>query len=333
MVLSVPPFVRGVVKGSTNAWGRVTSSGDKELRPSHRGGNVPGLSPKLTQSVSATPSHLHALQKLTENTPFLQSGSETPLQAFSNRRLRLRQKADLKMQEDMFEDCRKFLMAGEKWTYGHMAAYQQKVLHLMGGYGWTRKLSGDDQHIKQLENELKVLEAMSPIELASNHKSVFTPEAIKLIAEKSGQEQKFVNNIILEHDILRADRRWYKILQQFGRQLPKSFEDRQFMAEYDRPFSETEAKMRQDMMDKHTEKAKLKKPPHIRCVYYRQPTCGGNRWSTRPPRSYPVRWKLRPDRRQRLAGVGVPGGGGDRGMPRGNLAKYWGPGGRPALRH
>merc|ERR1712072_975537 len=107
--------------------------------------------------------------------------------------------------------------------------------------------------IQHLEKELKVLEAMTPVEMASNHKSVFTSEAVKLIAEKSGQKETFVLQVIMEHDILRADRRWYKILEQFDRPLPKTFEDRQFYAEFDRPVSETEREIRQDMVDKETE--------------------------------------------------------------------------------
>merc|ERR1719181_1048225 len=100
---------------------------------------------------------------------------------------------------------------------------------------------------------------MTPVELASNHKRVFTKEAIKLIAEKSGQKEQFVHQVIMEHDILRADRRWYQILQQFDRPLPKTFEDRQFMAEFDRPVSETEKEVRQGMVDRESKKSLDKK--------------------------------------------------------------------------
>merc|ERR1719160_1507554 len=99
---------------------------------------------------------------------------------------------------------------------------------------------------------------MTPAELASNHKSVFTKEAIKLIAEKAEADRSFVNNVLDTHDMLRADRRWYMIRQQFGKALPRSFEDREFLAEYDRPFSQTERKRRKEYIDSEQEKMQEK---------------------------------------------------------------------------
>merc|ERR1719160_1740647 len=153
----------------------------------------------------------------------------------------------------------------------------------MGAYGWRRRLQGDDPAIQHLEKELKVLEAMTPVEMASNHKSVFTRESVKLIAEKSGQREQFVYQVIMEHDVLRADRRWYKILQQFNRPIPKTFEDRQFYAEFDRPFSETEREIRQKMLETEERRSKDRnqKPRRYKNIWYRHPSCGGNRWSTR----------------------------------------------------
>eukprot|EP00913_Durusdinium_trenchii_P014969 g14041.t1 len=167
---------------------------------------------------------------------------------------------------------------------------------------------------------------MTPVELASNHKSVFNSRSIALIAEKSNTTVKFVNQVILEHDVLRADRRWYQILAQFDRPQPKSFEDRSFMAEYDRPFSQSEDDMREEMIEKQQRIQSKKKSKRLTWIWYRHPSCGGNRWSTRPPRWYPAQWKTRPERRLRLAGVGVPGGGGDRGRPWGRLAAWVGDG-------
>merc|ERR1719410_185647 len=102
------------------------------------------------------------------------------------------------------------------------------------------------------------------------------------------------------------------IRKQFNQPLPKTFDDRQHMATYDRPLSETEREMRQEMIEKMQSKTDRTKPKRITKIWFRHPTCGGNRWSTRPPRWFPTQWKMRPDRRRRLAGVGVPGGGGDR---------------------
>merc|ERR1711957_482286 len=99
------------------------------------------------------------------------------------------------------------------------------------------------------------------------------------MGEKSGCTVKFVDQVIMEHDILRADRRWYKIRTQFGKPLPETFDDRGEMAEYDRPYSETEKEMRDEMMEKQRLIREHKKPPRVNCIYYRHPTVGGNRWS------------------------------------------------------
>merc|ERR1712194_52652 len=96
---------------------------------------------------------------------------------------------------------------------------------------------------------------MTPVELASNHKSIFNREAILLIAERSGTSDRFVDRVIIGHDVLRADRKWYKILTQFGKPHPTSFEDRQFYAEFDRPFSESEREEREEMMEKHRQRS------------------------------------------------------------------------------
>lgn len=284
----------------------------------------PGAEAKLEKvsRISSTTGHIVALQRIAE----LVSGTKAGdlVQSFRDRQTRLRADKDQRQANEIFEESRKILMAPDRWTYGNMAAYQMKLLDLMGAYGWRRRLSQDDPNIQRLEKELKVLEAMTPVELASNHKSVFSREAIKLIGEKSGTSEKFVNEVIMEHDILRGDRRWYKILEQFKRPLPKNFDDRQHMAEYDRPFSETERQIRQDMIDRETRITTERriKPKRMKSIYFRQPSCGGNRWSTRAPRWYPVRFKMRPERVKRMAGVGVPGGGGDRGQPRGRLAAH-----------
>lgn len=288
-----------------------------------------GLQPRTGSAQGGLPStapHHVALQRLAENVPSLGFGAEGPLQAFRDRRLRLRQQKDRQQQEEVFEKSTEFLLAPQRWTYGSMAAYQRKLLELMGATGWRRRLSADDPSVKHLEKELTVLEAMTPVELASNHRSVFTTQAKKFIAEKAGTTVKFVDQVLLEHDILRADRRWYMIRMQFNQPLPKSFDDRQMMAEYDRPLSETEKEMRQEMIEKMQKKTDRFKPKRIDKLWFRHPTCGGNRWSMRPPRWFPSQWKMRPDRRRRLAGVGVPGGGGDRGRPWGNLARFHGGG-------
>merc|ERR1711862_42576 len=133
----------------------------------------------------------------------------------------------------------------------------------------------------------------------------------------------------MEHDILRGDRRWYKILEQFQRPLPKTFEDRQFLAEFDRPMCETEKEIRQRMIDEEGKKARERniKPKRFKNIWFRHPSCGGNRWSIRGPKWYPAKFKMRKERVGRLTG-GYRNGGNARDAPWGNLARL-GVGTRP----
>lgn len=321
-----PAYTRSIVGATEGNFGKMLGQGSMEKRLTQQKPlGVSGFQGKQGPGApSGTSMHHRALQRLAEYTPF--EGSASPLQAYRDRSVRLRQNRDRRQQEEVFEESRRFLMEPERWTFGNMAAYQRKVLELMGATGWRRRFTADDPSITHLEKELKVLEAMTPVELMSNHKRVFTHEAKKLIAEKSGTTEKFVEQVFLEHDILRADRKWYMIREQFGKPLPKSFEDRQLMAEYDRPYSETEAEMRDEMVEKQRKSMSREAPKRLHHIFYRHPTCGGNRWSIRPPKWYPVGFRMRGERKQRLAGVGLPGGGGDRGKPWGRLAQFMGPG-------
>mmetsp|Transcript_79677 Transcript_79677/g.165525 ORF Transcript_79677/g.165525 Transcript_79677/m.165525 type:complete len:358 (-) Transcript_79677:218-1291(-) len=263
---------------------------------------------------------------LTNISTQLSGGPSGLTQAWRERREMLRGRSDRENAADVYAAATKLLLEPKLWTYGSMVGYQRKLLDLVGAHSWRRRLSNDDPNLLHLEKELRVLEAMTPIELMSNHKSVFTKESLKLIAEKADCTVKFVENVITNHDVLRGDRRWYQILKQFGRPLPTSFEDRGLWGQYDRPFSEKEQELRNEMMEKHREKMMKGKPPRQHNVFFRQPSIGGNQWSTRPPKSYPVRWPTRPERKSRLAGVGVPGGGGDRGRPWGKLGNHFGGG-------
>eukprot|EP00927_Polykrikos_kofoidii_P068320 TRINITY_DN63689_c0_g1_i1.p1 TRINITY_DN63689_c0_g1~~TRINITY_DN63689_c0_g1_i1.p1 ORF type:complete len:379 (+),score=55.62 TRINITY_DN63689_c0_g1_i1:82-1218(+) len=319
-------------RGGSGMWGDVSPStmhrGNQPLGAKYRPriDESPFERSRIQQAMPTTADHHTALQSLAErlSLPLALPGTDAkPIQAWKDRSAKLRQGSDRRTQEEMFEISRKFLMASDRFTFGHMLAYQRKLLDLMGANGWRRRLSEADPSILHLEKELRVLEVMTPIELASNHKRVFTKDAIRLIAEKSATSVSFVDQVIMEHDILRADRRWYMILEQFGKPLPKTFEDRQHMGEYDRPFSESEKEYREELMEKRQESMGKTpgKMPRITQLYFRKPTCGGNRWSTRVPRWYPSQWKLRPPRQHRLRGVG-PGRGGDRGKPSGHLAKF-----------
>lgn len=331
--LCAPPVgARGKTMGEVDVWGRVVRAGTQTMK------NRPPASPALgglgrsDPMNGLMPAHHKALQNMAEQlAPVSSALAGGPVQVLKDRYAKRRKVNDQKAQEEVFEKSKDFLMEPERWTFGHMAGYQRKVLELAGATGWRRRVSADDPSILHLEKELKVLEAMTPVELASNHKSVFTKEAKKLIAEKAACTVKYVDQVIMEHDILRADRRWYQIRMQFNKPLPKTFEDRQFMGEYDRPFSQAEKDYQEMLFEEQKMKMRRDKPPRLTNIWFRQPTCGGNRWSTRPPRWYPSTWAMRPERKRRLAGAGVKGGGGDRGQPWGRLGKFSGAGGSHQL--
>mmetsp|Transcript_59799 Transcript_59799/g.142366 ORF Transcript_59799/g.142366 Transcript_59799/m.142366 type:complete len:346 (+) Transcript_59799:66-1103(+) len=265
---------------------------------------VPGLQERLQGQVSGTSQHHAVMQKISgmvEGTAVSRT-----FQRFGEWRVNRRMDSEKEQQINVYEAARDLLMAPERWTYGNMLAYQRKLLELLGGTGWRARFNRDETSIKHLMRELRVLEAMNPVELASNHKSVFTKQSIDLIAEKSKTRAEFVRQVIFEHDVLRGDRRWYQIRQQFGQPLPRTLEDRQFMAEYDRPFCESEREYRQDLIDREMGRflAKGSKQRRVVSLWVRRRSIGGNRWSTRPPRWYPTRWGMRPEKRARLQAAG-----------------------------
>lgn len=269
---------------------------------------APVLDPSMPK-IEVQSGHLTALQRFVDLCTSTQD-RKSLLNQYSERRTRLRTKKSQEQTEEAYRKAVEILMEPERWTFGHFANYQSKMVEIVGGgAAWRRALDRDNPILQQFEKELRVLDAMTPVELASNHKSVFTTDSKKLIAEKSEASVKFVDEVIRDHDILRADRRWYKIRKQFGKPLPKDFEDRSHMSRFDRPPSETEKEIMEEYSNKmgRDHVSHKKKTPRHGYIYYRQPSCGGNRWSTRPPRWYPVNWKMRPARRNRFQHIARQG--------------------------
>ena len=97
----------------------------------------------------------------------------------------------------------------KKWT--------EQILDLTGNSGLQGKLTQKTQEVENLEKTIRVLEAMTPQELASNSRKIFTPETLKLIAEKSETDGPFVDQVLVQHDMLRADRRWSRGCASRGR--------------------------------------------------------------------------------------------------------------------
>ena len=200
-----------------------------------------------------------------------------------------RQNADT---EKVFSESIKFLLERDLWTFGALRHYQERMLELTGGTSLQSRLQGDNEIVKKIKTNIRILDTMDPFELASNHKDIFTPLSKRLIAEKANVEEDAVENLIREHDMLRADRRWYKIRQQFNRPLPRTSEEREILATRDRPLSQTEKELvkREQLkqVHKHMNMKKLTQAKAVNNLYYRHPSKGFDRWRTRPPRQEPV---------------------------------------------
>ncbi|KAF4671461.1 hypothetical protein FOZ61_000083 [Perkinsus olseni] len=196
--------------------------------------------------------------------------------------------------QDEFEQYRYMveeLMKPQMWTYGAFKNYQEKVLEASGAHSMRAKFSEESAGIEHIKKGIKVLAAMNPIELASNHRDVFTERSRKLIAEKAGVSKEFVIQVILEHDALRGDRKWYMIRKQYNMPMPKTFEDREFMAKYDRPRSQMERQQFKKMVDKYQLWNRTRwRQPIITAAYKRHKSTGFDRWRKVPVRWFP-RWK------------------------------------------
>ena len=174
-----------------------------------------------------------------------------------------------KASDKLFRQTQDDLMAAKLWTFGAFRHYQEKTLEAMGGTGFKGWLQKNQKNstIEQTALKIKILSCMTPYELASNHKSVFTPESKRSLAQAAGVTPDSIEELLNEHDFNRADRRWYQIRQQFRRPLPRSPEEKEFLAKRDRHFSETENKFVEDGRAKKIEKLKQRgqyRPPHRR---------------------------------------------------------------------
>ncbi len=192
---------------------------------------------------------------------------------------------------EVFKKSIDFLMARELWTFGAFRHYQERMLQVTGGTGVKALLQGENEVVKRIKTNIRILEAMNVYELASNHKDVFTIHSKRLIAEKANVTLEAVDNLIREHDMLRADRRWYKIRKQFNRPLPRTAEEREVLATRDRPLSETEKEILKSeskkQIAKHMNKKKITQPSPVQGLYFRHPSKGFDRWRVVPPRSEP----------------------------------------------
>ena len=206
---------------------------------------------------------------------------------------------------DIFRQMQQKLLQGELWTFDAFRMYNVALFDLYGGnkgkakptpkrneldedYAervkkWEQDLAkSQDPSIRALRQKIRILDAMNAVELASNHKSIFTRSAKRLIAQKASVETKEVDALILEHDGLRADRKWYKTRQAMNLSLPETMEQREQWATLDRPFSRSEMELAKAHQERRMKAARrsCKSPKRVTSYVFRTPSKGLSRWSS-----------------------------------------------------
>jgi hypothetical protein len=205
---------------------------------------------------------------------------------------------------EVYRKMQSKLLEGELWTFYAFRMYNLQLYDLYGGnkgkakpeqkrdeldedYAgrlkkWEQDLAkSQDPAIRSIRQKLRILDAMNPVELASNHKSIFTRSAKKLIAQKAKVAFKDVDELLLEHDGLRADRKWFMTRQALNLPLPSTMEERERWATLDRPFSRTEMELAKAHQEERMKSArrKTKAPKRITSYVFRTPSKGISRWN------------------------------------------------------
>ena len=206
--------------------------------------------------------------------------------------------------DEIFRTMQSHLLEGQYWTFDAFRKYNVILFDLYGGnkskarptqkrnelnedYAqrvakWeTDMLKKMDPSVRAVRQKIKILDAMNAVELGSNHKSIFTRSAKKLIAQRAGVDYKEVESLILEHDGLRADRKWYQTRRLLNLPLPQTMEERDKLATFDRPFSRTEMELAKEHQEQKMKSAKRgqKSPKRITSYVFRTPSKGISRWN------------------------------------------------------
>ena len=206
---------------------------------------------------------------------------------------------------EIFSKMQRELMDSQTWTFEAFRMYNLKLYDLYGGNKakarpeqkrnelnedfaerikkWESDVAkSQDPSVRALRQKLKILDSMNAVELASNHKSVFQRFSKRLIAQKAKVSLKEVDSLILEHDALRADRKWYQTRNLLKLPLPMSMEERERWSVFDRPFSRSElqlAKANQERFSKSVKRGQ-KSPKRISSYVFRTPSKRLSRWNT-----------------------------------------------------
>jgi hypothetical protein len=205
---------------------------------------------------------------------------------------------------EVFKKMQTKLMEGDIWTFDAFRMHNLQLYDLYGGnkgkakpvqkkneldddYAerlkkWEQDLAkSQDPSIRVIRQKIRILDAMNPVELASNHKSIFTRTAKKLIAQRAGVPLKEIDALILEHDGLRADRKWYQTRLAMNLPLPETMEERERWATLDRPYSRSEMELAEAHQERRMQSAKRsgKAPKRISSYVFRTPSKGISRWN------------------------------------------------------
>lgn len=205
----------------------------------------------------------------------------------------------------VFVQMRDMLLSGKFWTFDAFRMYNVRLFELYGGNKGakarptqkkneldsefaerTAKWESDlvkklDPSVRALRQKIQILDCMNAVELASNHKSIFSRLDRKLIAKRSGVTLKEIDALLLEHDGLRADRKWYQIRQTMNLPLPATMEERDRLSTLDRPFSRSESQLGKQHQDQKRKSAKRSQisPKRISSYVFRTPSKRISRWN------------------------------------------------------
>uniref|UniRef100_A0A0G4I561 Uncharacterized protein n=1 Tax=Chromera velia CCMP2878 TaxID=1169474 RepID=A0A0G4I561_9ALVE len=93
----------------------------------------------------------------------------------------------------------------------------------------------EDESMSELKKRIRMLEAMTPDELDSDQREIFSHSALKLIAEAAESEKRDVEQLLSEHEQRKVIRSWFMRRKELGIPLPRDQEELQDYAKVDVP--------------------------------------------------------------------------------------------------
>ncbi|CDJ67091.1 hypothetical protein, conserved [Eimeria necatrix] len=117
-----------------------------------------------------------------------------------------------------------------------LGGLRRKAGRKLEGLGMKRFGPAASAEAQQLQQEIEILECLSPSELSLCCASALSPFSRKAVAAAAGVSLKKVEELLLQFATMQGDRTWFMRLLEMRRPLPGSFEDRHLLAETDRPY-------------------------------------------------------------------------------------------------